>query len=132
MVDNNKINFVLKIYGYLSGSLALAYYVNSYNVFNMLAENEFSRDEIEWTFSKNSSSKCSKFLYDNPVIHRKSAVLEPLLSKSIPYSSLNTPKFLHKMENKIKIDDYEDRVNAPKSFLKSISTEGRNKLQRQI
>ncbi len=96
----------------------------------VLLENGFSRNEIEWTISRNSSSKCGKFLYDNPVIHRKSAALDPLLSKSIPYPSLNTPKFLHKKENKIKIDDYEDRVKAQKSFLNSIGTEERNKLQR--
>lgn len=96
----------------------------------VLLENGFSRTEVEWKISKNNYSRCGKYLLDNSVIHRKSAALEPCLSKSIPYPTLTTPKILHGRENKNKIADYEDRINAQKFFLNSISSEERKNLRR--
>lgn len=95
----------------------------------ILLENGFNRSNIEWKISKYDGSRCGRFLLSNPVVHRKSASLEPLLIKGIPTPSLKTPKMFHKKENQEIMADYQDRVEARERFLKSLSESERNRLR---
>lgn len=97
------------------------------NALKFLLENGFNRSHIEWEF-KNCSGYCSKFLLDNPVVHRKSSVLEFDLCADIRMPNLKTPKFLHKKENNLILEDYKDRINAKRKFLNSISEEDRKNI----
>lgn len=149
--------------GYRSGGMALAYYYNCLNVFELLAENGFnktsiclnghlfellelivrnddadalklllengfSRIEIEWAISKEGSSRCSRLLRENPVIHRKSAALEGCLIREIKAPQLKTPKLFHKKENQMLIADYQDRIAARDNLMQAISPQDKKRM----
>lgn len=95
----------------------------------ILLENGFNRKEIEWKISKGNGSRCGRFLFENPVVHRKSAALEPLLKREIPIPSLKTPKILHKRENQELMLDYQDRIDAKNKFIGSLGSGELNRLR---
>ncbi len=107
---------------------------NDIRATNILMENGYSREAFLCYkyINKYPESDVIRFLQDNPIIHRKTVMLDKWKFKEIPLPKMEKTGFFNKksveQRNSILMKDYEDRVSAQKRFKEFIGIEKWNNI----
>lgn len=100
---------------------------NDIRAAKILLENGYPRWEFEREANRWPDSSVVRFLQENPVVHRKSFVLDYFKFKTIPKPQLETPGIFNRKKvekrNAIIMEDYKDRLSAQNRFIESIGRE---------
>lgn len=105
---------------------------NDVKAVKILMENGYPRTEFLCYENTYPQSEVIRFLQKNPVIHRKTIMLDSWKFKEIPRPKLEKAGFFNRksieQKNAILMEDYEDRVLAQKKLKESLGIEKYNSI----